>query len=223
MQKMPGLPVWWTGVRFAVWPISMFPLVFLGWFWNPGELKVWNLAKFCSELFVKRWLNDLFQDAVFKKSCNGFANNLNTSVQFLVGVLEENVRLLQWLVFFSQFNAIDRIFCSFVQHHQIELRTSKTYSKRQSLVQNKNIDVQNLENIGCPPLVFFTRIFFGTMRLFWNFLDSNKGSPLRLFRYFATQWISKNPTGSPFYIFWHSDTVQKSHLNFFWGLANVPH
>ena len=34
------------------------------------------------------------------------------------------------------------------------------------------------------PLVFFTRIFSGTMRLF---LDCTKGSPLRLFRYFAAQ------------------------------------
>ena len=53
--------------------------------------------------------------------------------------------------FFRQFNAISPLFCSFVQHHQLELRTSKTYSKRQNLVQNKNIDVQNLGNIGCPP------------------------------------------------------------------------
>ena len=50
--------------------------------------------------------------------------------------------------FFRQFNAIGPLFCSFVQHHQ--LRASKTYSKRQNPVQNKNIDVQNLENIGPP-------------------------------------------------------------------------
>ena len=115
--------------------------------------------------------------------------------------------------FFRQFNAISPLFCSFVQHHQLELRTSKTYSKRQNLVQNKNIDVQNLGNIGCPPLVFFTRIFFGTMRLFLKFFGFHQmvSSPLRLFRYFATQWISKNPKGSPCYIFRHCDTVQKSH------------
>ena len=44
---------------------------------------------------------------------------------------------------------------------------SKIYLKRQNLVQNKNIDVQNLENIGSPPLVF-SRTFFGTMRLFFE-------------------------------------------------------
>ena len=119
------------------------------------------------------------------------------SASFLIGVFGENARLLQWLVFVRQFNAIDPFFCSFVQHHQLELRTSKTYSKRQNLFQNKNIDVQNLENIRCPPLVFFTRIF----------------SPLRLFRYFTTQWMSKNLKGSPFTFF---GTVQKSHFkNFF--------
>ena len=84
---------------------------------------------------------------------------------FLVGVFEENARILQCLVFFRQFNAIGPLFSSFVQHHQLELRTSKTYSKRQNLVQNKNIDVQNLKNVG-PPLVFSIWIFFGTIQLF---------------------------------------------------------
>ena len=69
--------------------------------------------------------------------------------------------------FFGQFNAIGQLFYSFVQHHQLELRTSKRYSKRQNLVQNKNIDVQNLKNIGL--LVFFTRIFFGTLHFFLKF------------------------------------------------------
>ena len=55
-------------------------------------------------------------------------------------------------------------------------------------------------------------LFFGTMRLFWSFLDCTKGSPLHLFRYFATQWMSKNRKGSPFYLFRHCDTVQESHL-----------
>ena len=71
-------------------------------------------------------------------------------------------RHLQWLVFFRQFKAICPLFCSFVHHHQLELRTSKAYSKRQNLVHNKNIDVQNIDNIGPPPR-FFTGIFFGTM------------------------------------------------------------
>ena len=85
---------------------------------------------------------------------------------FLVGVFEENARLLQWLVFFSQFNAIGPLFCSFVQHHQLELRTSKTYSKRQNLVQNKNIDVQNLENIGSD---VFHSDFFRHYAIFLKF------------------------------------------------------
>ena len=92
---------------------------------------------------------------------------------------------------FRQFNAIGPLFCSFVQHHQLELRTFKTYSKLQKLVQNENIDVQNLENIGSP-LMFFTRIFFGTMRLFLKFFGFHQRVSPSFFRYFATQWMSKN-------------------------------
>ena len=40
-------------------------------------------------------------------------------VAFLVGIFEENARLLQRLVFFRQFNAIGPLLCSFVQHHQL--------------------------------------------------------------------------------------------------------
>ena len=114
--------------------------------------------------------------------------------KFLVGVFEENARLLQWLVF-RQFNAIDPLFCSFVQHHQLELRTSKTYSKRQNLVQNKNIDVQNLEKH--PFGVFHSDFFSALCDFFLPSLDSTKGSPLRLFRYFATQWMSKKAKRVP--------------------------
>ena len=92
------------------------------------------------------------------------AKRMTRSSQFLVGVFEENARLSQWLVFFSSVQRdwfTEQLQWHFLQLHQLELRTSKTYSKRQNLVQNKNIDVQNLENIGT--LVFFTRMFFGTM------------------------------------------------------------
>ena len=81
--------------------------------------------------------------------------------------------------FYRQFNAIGPLFCSFVQHHQLEIRTSKTYSKRQNLVQKKNIDVQNLENIGSP--LFFTRFFLGTMWFFWFFWIPPKGLPFVCF------------------------------------------
>ena len=135
-------------------------------------------------------------------------------------------RLLQWLVFFRQFNAIGPLFCLFVQHHQLELRTSKTYSKRQKFVQNKNIDVQNLENIGSHPLVFFTRIFSALCDFFWSFLDSTKVSPLGLFRSFATQWMSKNPKGSPllhFSALWHFKNLIFKFLNLFFHKAQrVP-
>ena len=45
--------------------------------------------------------------------CSGF-DWFYGRVLFLVCVFEENARLLQWLVFFRQFNAIGPLFCSFV-------------------------------------------------------------------------------------------------------------
>ena len=106
-------------------------------------------------------------------------------------------------------------FCSFVQHH-LELRTSKIYSKRQNLVQNKNIDVQNLENIGSFLWCFSLGLFPGLCDFFWNCLDSAKGSPLCFFfdilQHNGCQKIPKRP---PFYILWHCDTVLKSHLGIF--------
>ena len=54
-------------------------------------------------------------------------------------------------------------------------------------------------------------LFFGTMRLFLKFFGLHQRVPLHLFRYFATQWMSKIRKGSPLFIFRHCDTVQKSH------------
>ena len=51
-----------------------------------------------------------------------------------------------------------------------------------------------------------------------NIDDCTKGFPFRLFRHFATQWMSKNPKGSPFYMFWQRDTVQKSQFQIFFGI-----
>ena len=40
-------------------------------------------------------------------------------------------------------------------------------------------------------------LFFGTMRLFFEVFWIAPEAPLHLFRYFATQWMSKNCKGSP--------------------------
>ena len=120
---------------------------------------------------------------------------------------------LQWLVFFRKFNAIGPLFCSFAQH-QLELRTSKTYSKRQNLVQNKNIDVQNLENIG-PLWCFSLGIFSALCDFFLNFWIPPKSLPFVCFDILQHNGCQKITKGPPFYLFRHCDTVQKSHLNFF--------
>ena len=61
-------------------------------------------------------------------------------------------------------------------------------------------------------------LFFGTMRLFLKPFGLHQRVPPSFFRHFATQWMSKNPKGSPFYIFRHCDTFQKSHFKIFFGI-----
>ena len=128
---------------------------------------------------------------------------------FLRKAPTKNARLLQWLLFFRQFNAICPLFCSFVQHHQLELRTSKTYSKRQNLVQNKNIDVQILKNIGsclwCFSLGFFSALcdvfeIFGFhqrvspsfVSIFCNTMDVKRSQRVPPFTFFGTVTLLKN-------------------------------
>ena len=126
--------------------------------------------------------------------------------------------------FFRQFNSIGPLFCSFVQH-QLELRTSKTYSKRQNIVQNKNIDVQNLENIGppwCFSLGFFSALcYFGFhqrvsplfVSIFCNTMGVKKSQRVPLFTFFGSVTLFKslilnffpeflkNLKGSPLFFF----------------------
>ena len=116
---------------------------------------------------------------------------------FLVGVFEE-----KWLVFFV---SSTRSVHFFVQRYQLELRISKTYSKRQKLVQNKNIDIQNLENIG-PPLVFFTRIFLAQCDFFLKFFGFHqRASPSFVSIFYNTMNLKKSQS-PPFNIFRHCDT-----------------
>ena len=92
----------------------------------------------------------------------------------------------------------------FFQHHQLELWTSKTYSKP----QNKNIDVQNLENripLWCSSLGFFSTLcdfllkFFGFhqrvspsfVSIFCNTMDVKKSQRVP-FTFFGTVTPFKN-------------------------------
>ena len=95
---------------------------------------------------------------------------------------------------------------------------SKTYSKRQNLVQNKNIDVQNLKNTG-PPFWCFSLGFFSALcdffEVFWIPPKEFSPSFVSIFCNNGCQKILKRP---PFYIFRHCDTVQKSHFKKFFGI-----
>ena len=64
--------------------------------------------------------------------------------------------------------------------------------------------------------------FFSALCDFFSFFGLHQMVPLHFFRYFATQWMSKNRKGSPFYIFRHCDTVQKSHKKFFLEIFSCP-
>ena len=61
-------------------------------------------------------------------------------------------------------------------------------------------------------------LFFGTMRLFLKFFGLHQRVPFHLFRYFATQWISKNRKGSPLLHFSALSHCSKISLKFFWEI-----
>ena len=104
---------------------------------------------------------------------------------------------------------------------QLELRTSKTYSKRQNRVQNKNMDVQNLENIG-PPFGVFHSDFFGTLRLFLKYFRFHQRVSPSFVSIFCNTMDVKNPQRVHFYIFRHCNTVQNLILKFFRILKKSP-
>ena len=90
----------------------------------------------------------------------------------------------------------------------------QTYSKRQNVVQNKNIDVQNLENIQ-GSFDVFPRIFFGTMRLFLKFFGLHQSFSPSFVSIFCNNGCQKIPKGPTFYIFRNCDTSKISFSIFF--------
>ena len=98
------------------------------------------------------------------------------------------------------------------------LNNSNLRSASKTKRKNKT-DVQNLENTKDPPITPLFSALWDFLKLF----GLHQRVPLHLFRYFATQWMSKIAKGPPFYIFRHCDTVQKSHLkNFFMSPKGPP-
>ena len=95
------------------------------------------------------------------------------------------------------------LFCSFVQQPQTSTTSNLNNFKPQQLqplkrVQNEkkkqNRRPQPRKHTKDPPLA---PLFFGTMQLFLKIFGLHQRVPLHLFRYFATQWMSKNRKGSP--------------------------
>ena len=73
------------------------------------------------------------------------------------------------------------------------LRTSQHFYRALAIFEPQIYVVS--EQFQAENISLLSGVLFGTMRLF---LDSTKGSPLRLLRYFATQWVSKIPKGPSF-------------------------
>ena len=64
-----------------------------------------------------------------------------------------------------------------------------------------------------PPI---TSLFFGTMRLFWNFLDCTKGSPVHFFSTFcSTMDVKKSQSVPPFTFFGTASLFKNLNLKFF--------
>ena len=106
-------------------------------------------------------------------------------------LLKKSARPLRWVVFLYGWGPL---YCSFLQQH--ELRRLKTSEPRPKQKKRRPEPRKHTEGF-FGYLGVFKLDFFGTMRLFWKFLDCIKGSPRHLFRYFATDWILKNLPGSP--------------------------
>ena len=58
-------------------------------------------------------------------------------------------------------------------------------------------------------------IFFGTVRLFFEFFFVAKGPPFTFFDILQQIEVSKSPKGSPFLVFRHYETVSKISFFFF--------
>ena len=66
-------------------------------------------------------------------------------------------------------------------------------------------------------------LVFGTLRFFETFWIAPKGPPLICLDILQHNGCQKIAKGPPFYIFWHCDTVQKSHFKKFFGkFFHVP-
>ena len=152
--------------------ISLLVLVYF-----PGLLQLCHLAKpvYCIRVFGQ----------FFLKYCWLVGKNVKP---FLVNVSEEKARLLQWLVFVRQFNAIGPLFCSFVQLLGREVNPDFLGSEKQesvslSLALNHNFYASKSREYtkGSPLAVFFRH--YAT--IFQKFSKSIKGNSSEFFETFV--------------------------------------
>ena len=100
-------------------------------------------------------------------------------------------RLLQWVVFFRRVRSTFLFICSTTSNLNNLKPQHPTTPTSEARPKRKEKTKQTSKDPTLAPL------FFGTMRLFLKSFGLHQRAPLHLFRYFATQWMSKNRKGSP--------------------------
>ena len=103
---------------------------------------------------------------------------------------------------------------------QLQTSTTPTSEARPKRKEKQNRRPQPRKHTKDPPIA---PLFFGTMRLFETFCITPKGPPPFLSIFCNTMDVKKPQRVPPLYILRHWDTVQKSHLKFFFGkFFHVP-
>ena len=103
------------------------------------------------------------------------------------------------------------LFCSFVQQPRSSTTSNLNNSNLRSASKTKRknkTDVHNLENTPLPH--FFSALFL-------KFFGLHQRVPPSFVSIFCNTMDVKKSQRVPFYIFWHCDTVQKSHQKNFFG------
>ena len=138
----------------------------------------------------------------------------DSTLWFLVGVFEENARLLQLLVFVISSTRSVNFFVHLFNNINLNYERPKHTRNARTSFKTKT-STSRTSKTKDPPLAFLLGFFSALCDIFEVFWIPPNGLPFVFFRYYATQWMSKNPKVSPFHIFRHCDTVQKSHFKNF--------
>ena len=117
--------------------------------------------------------------------------------------------------FFRRVRSTFLFICSTTELRRFKTRNLRTSSK----TKGNKTDAQNLENILRILWISwcFSLSFFGTMRLFWKFLDCTKGPPSFVSIFCNRMDVKKIAQGPPVKFFGTMRLFQNSHFSFFFS------